>query len=85
LPELRERISQMMRKLADVWSVGSVPNEIRLPGAIPAKGSVESSKGMQNLQYVRANADGSTSVEDMGEVTPELLQQIQEGKVQLPA
>jgi tetratricopeptide (TPR) repeat protein len=79
--ELRGRIGQLMRKLADVWSVGAVPNQIRMPGALPAQGGTGKPKG---VQYVRASADGTTSMEDLGELTPELLQQIKEGRVQLP-
>lgn len=79
--ELRGRIGQLMSQLADVWSVGAVPNQIRMPGALPAQRPAGKSKG---VQYVRASADGSTSMEDLGELTPELLQQLKEGKVQLP-
>jgi hypothetical protein len=79
--ELRGRISQLMGQLADVWSVGATPNQIRQPGALPSQGLSAKPKG---VQYVRAGADGSTSMEELGELTPELLQQIQEGKVHLP-
>lgn len=80
--EMRAQIAQLMRELADLWHVGALPSEISQAKAL--SGGAKSAGGPQKMEYVRANADGTTSRDDLGELTPELLQKIQEGKIELP-
>ena len=72
----KAEVSERMSELAEVWDLDASARSDAEMARQRAAAAKKQGGDEPNVEIISANADGSTTKEDMGKLSPELLEQI---------